>query len=136
MVAAPGYATSPAALYTQLHDQATHGPWPMGAEMFVLIKDVLRESADNPALRAAALQVAARAPCAHVLGIARDDTGRQGTIVGCKSTYWGGPLIDEFLFDTKTGALLAERQVRPTSTGPELRWQATPVTQIVYSSRR
>jgi hypothetical protein len=133
MVAANDYPGDPDRLYTKLHDKAASGPWPVGPEMFVLIKDALRTSALNPSVRAAALAVAARTPCAHVMGRATDALGRHGVVVGCRSTYWGGPLIDEFLFSRTTGALLSERQVRHDSTPAELRWQAISQPRIVGS---
>jgi hypothetical protein len=133
MAAARGYPTDPQGLYTKLHDQAASGSWPVGPEIVVLVKDALRASALNPRVRAAALAVAARTPCAHVMGRATDSLGRRGLVVGCRSTYWGGPLIDEFLFSRTTGALLSERQVRPDSTARELQWQAVPQPRVVGS---
>jgi hypothetical protein len=131
MVAGTAYPSDPGKLYATLRSQSEDGPWPADPEMFVLVKDVLRVSALNPELRAAALAAAARTPCAHVMGHATDTLGRSGIVVGCRSTHWAGPRLDEFLFSPASGALLSERQVRPSSTRAELRWRAIPQPRIV-----
>jgi hypothetical protein len=132
-----GYPTNPDALYNVLADEAAPQPGvatapPQQAEMFVRVKDILRDPSASSELRAAALQVAGRIAGAEVIGEATDQLGRRGVIVAFPSDYWG-PRSDQFLFDPRTFQPLAERELRPDSPPAEREWNAFPERVVVGS---
>jgi hypothetical protein len=129
------YPTDPDRLYAKLQSLAEPGPDattapPTGAEMFVLVKDILRDPSAPAQLRAAAIRVAGRIAGARIAGTATDSLGRTGIRVVFHSSYWG-TLSDEFLFDPHTHLPLAERAVRPDSPPAERTWNSYPVPTIV-----
>jgi hypothetical protein len=130
------YPTAPGALFNALADESAPEPGktgvPQGVEMFVRVKDILRDPTPSSALRAAALQVAQRIPGAQVAGGATDPLGRHGVIVAFPSDYWGTP-SDQFLFDATTFQPLAERQIRPDSPPVERGWNVFPERVVVGS---
>jgi hypothetical protein len=130
------YPTAPGALYNALADESAPEPGktgvPQGVEMFVRVKDILRDPTASSALRAAALQVAQRIPGAQLAGGATDPLGRHGVIVAFPSDYWGTP-SDQFLFDATTFQPLAERQIRPDSPPAERSWNVFPGRAVVGS---
>jgi hypothetical protein len=131
------YPTSPGALYNALADESASLAGaktnvPQKAEMFVRVKDILRDPTASSELRAAALQVAQRIPGAQVAGEATDPLGRHGIIVAFPSDYWG-PRSDQLLFDPKTYEPLAERQIRPDSPPAERGWNVFPERMVVDS---
>ena len=108
------YSTDPDELYDQIRQEAEgYGP-STDAEMFVLVGDLLRETARRaapPALRAALFKVAAKIPGVELVGEVTDPIGRKGTAVARTSDDAGFLERNELVFDPDTSALLAERQV-------------------------
>jgi hypothetical protein len=132
-----GYPTTPDALYNALADESAPQAGaetgvPQHVEMFVRVKDILRDATAPSELRAAALQVAQRIPGAKVAGQATDPLGRHGVIVAFPSEYWG-PLSDQLLFDPNTYQPLAERQLKPDSPPSERVWNVIPQRVVVDS---
>jgi len=131
-----GYPTNPDSLYKALAEESAPAAGaktgvPQKVEMFVRVKDILRDPTASSALRAAALQVAQRIPGAQVAGEATDPLGRHGIIVAFPSDYWG-PMSDQFLFDPETFEALAERQLRPGQPA-ERGWNVIPKRVVVNS---
>jgi hypothetical protein len=85
---------------------ATH-PWPRtDAQMFVVVRDLLRDTLTPPAVRAALYQVAASLPGITLLGAMADRVGRQGVAVAMPSLWFEVTMV---IFDPATSALLEER---------------------------
>jgi hypothetical protein len=81
------------------------GP-PGEAETFTLIGDMLRDTYLPPAFRAALYRVVAELPKVQLLGEVKDPVGRKGIGVA----YTKGSVTHELIFDSKTSALLGERE--------------------------
>ncbi|MDX6534697.1 MAG: hypothetical protein QOF68_2441 [Gaiellales bacterium] len=131
------YPTSADALYNVLADESAPDETaktgvPQKVEMFVRVKDILRDPTASSELRAAALQVAQRIPGAEVAGEATDPLGRHGIIVAFPSDYWGD-VSDQFLFDPNTYKALAERRLRSDSPPAEQAWNVFPDREVVSS---
>lgn len=104
--------TDPAALAAVIRQRATlpSGP-PVDVEMFVIVGDLLRETAAPPALRAALYRVAARIPGVELVGSVTDRAGRRGVAVAKTTSHFGGKQRMVLIFDPATSALLAEERV-------------------------
>lgn len=120
----PGSFKNPARLLADMRklDGGPKSP----AEDFVHIGDVLRESDDSPALRAAIYRAAATIPGVKLLGPTPDHLGRRGVGIG----YPGHGAIHELIFNPHTSALLGEQTIN-TTTGQTLDWAAYLTSQIV-----
>ncbi|MBA3780019.1 MAG: hypothetical protein H0X16_12120, partial [Chloroflexi bacterium] len=84
---------------------------PLNAEMFVIVGDMLRETAADPELRAGLYRVAATIDGIELLGETRDRAGRPGVAVGMTADYSGLKERNELIFDPGSSALLGEVRV-------------------------
>ena len=102
------------ALYDHV-EQVTRGmdgnDRPVNAQMFVLVRDLLREGLLPQDLREALYRVAARIPGVSVTPGVVDQLGRTGTAVWLVEGDTDSR--EEFIFDPATGAPLAERSLTP-----------------------
>jgi hypothetical protein len=99
--------TDPGALYRRIKDAAGDaGPGP-NQEAFTVIGDLLREAPVPPKIRAALYRAAARIHGVRLIGEVRDPVGRTGLAVALTAN----DSRRELIFDPKTSALLAEREV-------------------------
>jgi hypothetical protein len=123
--------TDPDALRQVIEERKVESGPPGDAETFTIIGDLLRETYASPELRAALYQVASELPGVELLGLVRDEAGREG--VGVAYTDQG--VRNELIFDRKTSALLGEREVLvdPGAT-QDLDFPAPPGTVISYAS--
>ena len=103
--------TDPKRLAETLRQRAALTDVPVDVETFVIVGDLLRETIGPPAVRAALYQVAASLPGVQLVGRVTDPAGRAGIAVAMTSDYSGGLVRHELVFDPRTSALLAERQV-------------------------
>jgi hypothetical protein len=103
--------TQPSALAAALAAGNVEGGPPGGAEEFVQIGDILRETDASPALRTAAFQVLADLPGVTSLGSVTDSAGQQGLGFSFDEPQ---AVTEEYIFDPTTSALLAETQVADT----------------------
>jgi hypothetical protein len=104
--------TDPEALFESIRDRAEGtGVGDVGAEMLVIVGDLLRETVAPPELRAALYEVAARIPGIELVGQVTDPAGRRGVAVAVESDYSGALTRQELIFDPETSEMWAERQV-------------------------
>jgi hypothetical protein len=98
--------------------EASH-PWPRtDSQMFVVIRDLLRDPLTPPDVRAALFEVAAGLPGIELLGEMDDRVGRPGVAVAMTAfpfTPWHRQEI--VIFDPATSVLLEERSVGLASYG-------------------
>jgi hypothetical protein len=99
--------TGPAALYRRIKAAAGEaGPGP-SQEAFTVIGDLLREAPVPPRIRAALYRAAGRIHGVRLVGEVRDPVGRTGLAIALTAN----DTRRELIFDPKTSALLAEREV-------------------------
>lgn len=116
--------TDPDALAGVLEDMAADTDVPIDEEVFVIVRDVLADSAAGPELRAALFEVAARIPGIQHVGTIQDPAGRRGFAVALP---WENEEGRELLvFDPNTSEILAEITVlddpEPTSLPLDLEY--------------
>jgi hypothetical protein len=124
--------THPGQLAAVIRQRATKpsGP-PVDVEMFVIVGDLLRETAPPPALRAALHKVAAGIRGVEVVGSGTDRAGRRGVGVAMTTSHFGGRQRQTQVFDPATAALLAEERVLLERVG----WvDAQPPAVIGYTT--
>ena len=100
--------------------EKTH-PWGVDAQMFVVIRDLLRDPFTPPETRAVLFEVAADLPGMDFRGEATDRVGRQGVEVAMTSWFQREIVV----FDPLTSALLEERTERLLPHGdqwPPILW--------------
>jgi hypothetical protein len=101
---------------------ASH-PWPRtDGQMFVVIRDLLRDPLTPPAVRAALFQVAASLPGIALLGDVTDRVGRPGVGIAMSNFLLHVEIV---IFDPATSDLLEERTlgVLPYGdTAPPITW--------------
>lgn len=85
---------------------------PVNVEMFVLVRDLLREGLLPQALREALYRVAALIPGVEVTPGVTDQLGRAATAVWLVEDDTDSR--EQFLIDPETGAPVAERSLAPT----------------------
>jgi hypothetical protein len=123
--------TDPDKLFEVIQERAANKDVPAGAEMLVIVGDLLSNPAASPDLRAALYRVAARIPSIELLGQTTDPAGRPGLGVTITSDYSGALARQELIFDPRDSELLGEREVLLQSV-PWL--HSEPPTVIAYST--
>ena len=100
--------------------EETH-PWGVDAQMFVVIRDLLRDPFTPPETRGVLFEVAASLPAMEFRGEATDRVGRRGVEVAMTSWFQREIVV----FDPVTSALLEERTERLLPYGdqwPPITW--------------
>jgi hypothetical protein len=125
--------TDPDALRQLIEERKVEGGPPGDAETFTIIGDLLRETYAPPRLRAALYEIASELPGVELRGTVRDEVGREGVGVA----YVDRGLRHELIFDSKTSALLGERDVvvDPATAFADYGGHVPPVGAVVgYAS--
>ena len=99
--------SDPSQLRQLIEERTIEGGPPGDAETFTIVGDLLRETYAPPAVRSALYTIASQLPGVQLVGAVKDELGRRGTAVA----YVSHGVSDELIFDPRTSALLAERQV-------------------------
>jgi hypothetical protein len=83
------------------------GDW----ETFAIIGDLLRETSQQPKVRAALYQVAAELPGVELVGRVVDGAGRPGVAIAYRHERTDAPSRSELIFDPTTAELLGTNEV-------------------------
>jgi hypothetical protein len=102
-------SSDPAVLARQVRAPTTGSPQDAVAWTMAAIRDIVNAQTASPALRGAALEVAARLPLTS-FGPVRDQLGRPGYALGVNSAYSGARTRYEWII-SRRGALLEYQQL-------------------------
>jgi hypothetical protein len=122
--------TDPRRLRRWIEREARHGgSTTRSSRIYSTAEALVTRSPLPPPLSAALYRVIARLPEMRVIGPTRDPLGRRGVAVAFLGGLGGGR--EELVFDRKTGAYLATRDISPSGTVDT--WAAVENQAVVHS---